>query len=85
MRQNLVVAPTEKKDIDLELTPNREEDMLPIGMHKHIGHQLERLEVGRQEKVQPQDIVQVHSMLTSCQGTQKAQNIDDKEIFRYCR
>jgi hypothetical protein len=54
-------------------------------MHKHIGHQLERLEVGRQEKVQPQDIVQIHSMLTSRKGTQKAQNIDDKEIFRYCR
>lgn len=30
MRQNLVVAPTEKKDIDLELSPNREADILPI-------------------------------------------------------
>lgn len=30
MRQNLVVAPTEKKDIDLELNPNREADILPI-------------------------------------------------------
>lgn len=30
MRQNLVVAPMEKKDIDLELNPNREADILPI-------------------------------------------------------
>ena len=30
MRQNLVFAPTEKKDIDLELNPNREADILPI-------------------------------------------------------
>ncbi|MDW2974899.1 MAG: ABC-F family ATP-binding cassette domain-containing protein [Alphaproteobacteria bacterium] len=30
MRQNLVVAPMEKKDIDLELSPNREADILPI-------------------------------------------------------
>lgn len=30
MRKNLVVAPTEKKDIDLELRPNREADILPI-------------------------------------------------------
>jgi ATP-binding cassette subfamily F protein 3 len=30
MRQNLVVVPTEKKDIDLELSPNREADILPI-------------------------------------------------------
>ena len=30
MRQNLVVAPIEKKDIDLELSPNREADILPI-------------------------------------------------------
>lgn len=30
IRQNLVVAPTEKKDIDLELNPNREADILPI-------------------------------------------------------
>ncbi len=30
IRQNLVVAPMEKKDIDLELNPNREADILPI-------------------------------------------------------
>ena len=30
MRQNMVVAPMEKKDIDLELSPNREADILPI-------------------------------------------------------
>ena len=30
MCQNLVVAPMEKKDIDLELSPNREADILPI-------------------------------------------------------
>ena len=30
LRQNLVVAPMEKKDIDLELSPNREADILPI-------------------------------------------------------
>ena len=34
MRQNLVVAPTEKKDIDLELSPNREADILPITVEK---------------------------------------------------
>ncbi len=32
MRQNLVFAPTEKKDIDLELSPNREADILPISV-----------------------------------------------------
>ncbi len=32
--KNLVAAPQEKKDIDLELTPNREEDILPITVEK---------------------------------------------------
>ncbi len=32
MRQNLVVAPMEKKDIDLALSPNREADILPIAV-----------------------------------------------------
>ena len=34
MRQNLVVAPMEKKDIDLEISPNREADILPITVEK---------------------------------------------------
>ena len=56
--------------------------MLPSGVHEHVADELEHVEVGGYEEVQPEEVVQVNAaLLSGGQCAHKGQNIDDEQIL----
>ena len=59
--------------------------MFKISMHEHISNQLSYIEVGRKEKMQPKEVVQVIAPSLGSHGTKEEEHVDNKQILCYCR
>ena len=58
--------------------------MLEIGMHKHIGDQLIKFEVGSHKKMQAQNFTQFYTISLSHDVSKEAEDINNKQILCYC-
>ena len=59
--------------------------MLKISMHEHISYQLVQFEIGSQEKMESQHVVQINSVFASHNVSEETQDINNKQIFSNCR
>lgn len=55
-----------------------EENVLEVGVHEHIGNQLEQLEVRCHEEMQSKDIIQVYSISFRHNASKEAKDVDDQ-------
>ena len=62
-----------------------EEEVLPAGVHEHVGEELPGAEVAGEEEVQTEQFFEFDAVRGKRQACEEAQHIDDEQVFRYRR
>ena len=60
-----------------------EEEVLPAGVHEHVGEELPGAEVVGHEEVQAEDVVEVDVVCGEGYACKETQHVDDEQVFGY--
>ena len=60
-----------------------EEEVLPAGVHEHVGEELPGLEVAGQHEVQAEGFIEVDAVRAEGDACKETQHVDDKQVFGY--